>query len=200
MKKLLLVLCLVLATLMLLPSAASASTPTLKQLAQTVASLQKQVTSLKSQLTKAKSVLALAPYVSLNRSAVNGVAGPNVVFKGCNLQVKSKTSESDKTGTGNLIVGWNDNPPTTPRGYRSGSNNLVCGDNQTFTSIGCFLAGGSNRASAELAAVSGGFNNTASNAEAAVSGGANNVASGFLSVVSGGNTISASTINGWGHP
>ena len=200
MKKLLLVLCLVLATVMLLPSVASASTPTLKQLAQTVASLQKQVTSLKSQLTKARSVLALAPYVSLNRSAVNGVAGPNVVFKGCNLQVKSKTSESTIDGTGNLIVGWDDNPSTTPSGYRSGSNNLVCGDNQTFTSIGCFLAGGNNTASAEQAAVSGGFANTASNSGATVSGGANNVASGYLSVVSGGNTIAASTINGWGHP
>ena len=200
MKKLLLVLCLVLATVMLLPSVASASTPTLKQLAQTVASLQKQVTSLKSQLTKARSVLALAPYVSLDRSAVNGVAGPNVVFKGCNLQVKSKTSESTIDGTGNLIVGWDDNPSTTPSGYRSGSNNLVCGDNQTFTSIGCFLAGGNNTASAEQAAVSGGFANTASNSGATVSGGANNVASGYLSVVSGGNTIAASTINGWGHP
>ena len=200
MKKLLLVLCLVLATVMLLPSVASASTPTLKQLAQTVASLQKQVTSLKSQLTKARSVLALAPYVSLNRSAVNGVAGPNVVFRGCNLQVKSKTSESTIDGTGNLIVGWDDNPSTTPSGYRSGSNNLVCGDNQTFTSIGCFLAGGNNTASAEQAAVSGGFANTASNSGATVSGGANNVASGYLSVVSGGNTIAASTINGWGHP
>ena len=200
MKKLLLVLCLVLATVMLLPSVASASTPTLKQLAHTVASLQKQVTSLKSQLTKARSVLALAPYVSLDRSAVNGVAGPNVVFKGCNLQVKSKTSESTIDGTGNLIVGWDDNPSTTPSGYRSGSNNLVCGDNQTFTSIGCFLAGGNNTASAEQAAVSGGFANTASNSGATVSGGANNVASGYLSVVSGGNTIAASTINGWGHP
>jgi len=200
MKKLLLVLCLVLATVMLLPSVASASTPTLKQLAQTVASLQKQVTSLKSQLTKARSVLALAPYVSLDRSAVNGVAGPNVVFRGCNLQVKSKTSESTIDGTGNLIVGWDDNPSTTPSGYRSGSNNLVCGDNQTFTSIGCFLAGGNNTASAEQAAVSGGFANTASNSGATVSGGANNVASGYLSVVSGGNTIAASTINGWGHP
>ena len=200
MKKLLLVLCLVFATVVLLPSVASASTPTLKQLAQTVASLQKQVTSLKSQLTKAKCVLALAPYVSLNRSAVNGVAGPSVVFKGCNLQVKSKTSESTIDGTGNLIVGWNDNPSTTPKGYRSGSNNLVCGDLQTFTSFGCFLAGRNNTASAEGAAVSGGFNNTASNSDATVSGGANNVASGYLSVVSGGNTIAASTINGWGHP
>jgi hypothetical protein len=200
MKKLLLVLCLVLATVMLLPSVASASTPTLKQLAQTVASLQKQVTSLKSQLTKARSVLALAPYVSLNRSAVNGVAGPNIVFKGCNLQVKSKTSESTIDGTGNLIIGWDDNPSSALSGYRSGSNNLVCGDNQTFTSFGCFLAGGNNTATASMAAVSGGFNNTASNSEATVSGGANNVASGYLSVVSGGNGITASTINGWGHP
>ena len=200
MKKLLLDLCLVLATVLLLPSVAGASTPTLKQLAKTVAALQKQVTSLKSQLTKARSVLALAPYVSLDRSAVNGVAGPNVVFRGCNLQVKSKTGETDTTGTGNLIVGWDDNPSSTPSGYRSGCNNLVCGNRQIFTTFGCFLAGGDNTASASLAAVSGGLYNTASNSEATVSGGANNVASGYLSVVSGGNGIAASAINGWGHP
>ena len=75
MKKLLLVLCLVLTTVLVLPGVASASTPTLKQLAKTVAALQKQVTSLKSQLTKAKSVLAVAPYVSLDRSAVNVLLG-----------------------------------------------------------------------------------------------------------------------------
>jgi hypothetical protein len=42
-KKLIPILCLALTTAVLLPAAASASTPTLKQLARTVAALQKKV-------------------------------------------------------------------------------------------------------------------------------------------------------------
>lgn len=202
MKKLVLALTVALCVILVLPALASASTPTLKQLAKTVAALQKKVnaqaktiTSLKGQLTSAKHVLQLAPYVSVAQGAMNGVPGPNIVFRGANVQIKSATGEDDTTGTGNLIVGWNDNPSSLTTGYRSGSNNLVSGDNQTFTSYGCFLAGGYNTATASLASVSGGFGNTASNSEATVSGGANNVASGWLSVVSGGNSNDASGMN-----
>ena len=202
MKKLVLALTLALCVMLVQPALASASTPTLKQLARTVAALQKKVnaqaktiTSLKGQLTSAKPVLQLAPYVSVARGAMNGVSGPNIVFRGANVQVKSATGEDDTTGTGNLIVGWNDNPSAFTTGYRSGSNNLVSGDNQTFTSYGCFLAGGYNTVGASLASVGGGLDNTASNSEATVSGGANNVASGWLSAVSGGNSNAASGMN-----
>ena len=204
MKKLVLALTLTLCVMLVQPALASASTPTLKQLAKTVAALQKKVnaqaktiTSLKGQLTSAKHVLQLAPYVSVTRGALNGVFGPNIVFRGANVQIKSTTREDDTTGTGNLIVGWNDNPSSFTTGYRSGSNNLVSGDTQTFASYGCFLAGGNNTATftAALASVTGGFDNTASDSEATVSGGANNVASGYYSVVSGGNGNTASNFN-----
>ncbi|MEI6726748.1 MAG: hypothetical protein WCN81_11070, partial [Actinomycetes bacterium] len=123
MKKLLLVLCLVLTTVLFVPSVASASTPTLKSLAKAVAALQKKVnaqaTTIASQnatisalqttvaghtttLASAAPLLAIAPYVSLNAGAINGVKGPNIVFTGANVQIKSATSESDASGTGNL--------------------------------------------------------------------------------------------------
>jgi hypothetical protein len=230
MKKLLLVLCLALTTVLVLPNVASASTPTLKQLAKTVASLQKQVTTLKSQLAHAKSVLALAPYVSVTQTAINGVKGPNLVFKGCNLQIKSPTGQTDTSGLGNLIVGWDDSPPSMPSGYRTGSNNLVCGDLNGFTSHGGFVAGGANNvtglstsvcggsgntasgyqtsvsggennvASDYHASVSGGLNNSATGYDALVSGGYGNTASGTEASVSGGNGITASATYGWGHP
>ena len=202
MKKLMLALTLALSVMLLQPALASARTPTLKQLAKTVAALQKKVnaqaktiTSLNGRLASAQHVLQLAPYVSVTQGAVNGVAGPSIVFRGANVQIKSATGEDDTTGTGNLVVGWDDNPFSFTTGYRSGSNNLVTGDNQTFTSYGCFLAGGGNTAAASLASVGGGTSNTASDSEAAVSGGANNVASGYLSVVSGGNGNSAGGMN-----
>ena len=228
MKKLLLVTCLALATVLLLPAMAGASTPTLKQLAKTVAALQKKVnaqatkitaqgatitsqgakiaalstdlagaqsaisalqkapvvgvsqtqfdtlattvttaqgdigalkTSVGSLTTKlaadeatlsqhtalfnyAASVIAIAPYVSLDMNAMNGVTGPNIVFKGANVHVMSSTSETDTSGTGNLIVGWATLPTgTLPSPFRSGSNNLMVGDAGNYTSYGGFVAG-----------------------------------------------------------
>jgi hypothetical protein len=229
-KKLLLVLCLTAFTgVLLLPAAASASTPTLRQLARTVATLQKKVKAQAATISSQSStiaalsskvaadeatiggqgssitalqnsnVMALNAYLSVTAAggsgAINGVTGPNIVFKGANVQVMSAVSESDTSGTGNLIVGWNDAPSGAPAGYRSGSNNLVCGDDQTFTSYGCFLAGSYNTASGSLTSINGGLNNTASTPQAVVSGGANNVASGWLSVVSGGNSNHATGMN-----
>ena len=54
--------------------------------------------------------MALAPYVSVTGSALNSVPGPNVVLQGCNLNLRSTTSEDGTSGLGNLIVGWDDNP------------------------------------------------------------------------------------------
>ena len=200
MKKFTLTLCLVLTAVLVLPSVASAKTPTLKSLAKTVAALQKKVsaqattiagqgtkiTALSSDLQMAKQaiasqattltsaapLLAIAPYVSLNAGAMNGVVGPNVVFKGCNVHVMSKTSETDASGTGNLIVGWDDlRPAPLPSPWRTGSNNLVAGNEQNFTSLGGFVAGDWNSVSGWYSSVGGGAQNAAEGAYTSVSGG-----------------------------
>lgn len=152
-------------------------------------------------LSDAASLLAIAPYVSLNAGIMNGVTGPNIVFQGANVHVRSTTSEADGSGTGNLIVGWDDDPGYKPSGYRSGSNNLVCGLWNSFFSYGGFVAGAQNETSGDFASVSGGYGNkasgyfasvsgglgnTASEEEASVSGGAYNVANGLEASVSGG--------------
>ena len=216
MKKLLLVPCLVLTTVLFLPSVARASTPTLKSLAKTVAALQKEVASQSNtiatltsklsadevtiaaqgqKLSDAASLLAIAPHVSLNASAINGVTGPNIVFKGANVQIKSATSESDASGTGNLIVGWDNDPTSTPVGYRSGSNNLICGDRSSFRSHGGFVAGCLNTISDQFASVSGGYHNAASYDWASVTGGEYNTASGEDASVSGGNGNQATALD-----
>jgi hypothetical protein len=245
MKKLIVMLMLVSCCLLLIPATASASKPTLKSLARSLATLQKTVqgqaatiASLSSGLSDAKAtiatqsttisslssklsadeatitseaatlataapVLALCPYVSVTGSAINGVAGPNVVFKGCNLQIKSATSEDDTSGLGNLIVGWNDESPDVS--FRTGSNNLVCGDQNNFNSYGSFLAGCNNATQDPCCSVSGGYgNNTVGNyasvsggsgnmagngACTSVTGGQNNCAFGYGSTVSGGESV-----------
>jgi hypothetical protein len=229
MKKLVVTLMLALCCLLLTPALASASKPTVKSLAKSLAALQKtvksQATTIASQggtiaslsgdlatakqsiatlqstvadqgakLTAAAPLLAIAPYVSLTAGAMNGVAGPNVVFQGVNLHVRSSASEDDTSGLGNLIVGWDNDPPVPLSGYRSGSNNLVCGDLNSFLNNGSFLAGQDNVCREEYASVSGGYNNTASGVVASVSGGDNNIASGLMTSISGG-AFNHATIN-----
>jgi hypothetical protein len=125
-------------------------------------------------------LFALAPYVSVTQSTLNGVVGPNIVFQGANVHVRSGNWEQEMSGIGNLIVGWDEAPLTTTQ--RGGSNNLVVGDMNNFQAYGCFLAGNGN-------AVGGAF--------ASVSGGMNNTAAGFGSSVSGGQSVTEGTYGGW---
>jgi len=236
MKKLLLAVLVCALVLLAATATAGAKTPTLKSLAKTVAALQKKVAAQAKTITRlntivaghtqtlanAASLLAIAPYVSLHSEALNGVAGPNVVFQGCNVHVRSSTDEYHASGLGNLIVGWDDPPLSLPSQYRTGSNNLVVGVSNNFTSVGGFVAGGYNeisgifcsvlgdgnvasnnfasvsggilnRATGVGASVSGGFLNTAANYCASVSGGKHNSAAGQYSSVSGGGGDTPST-------
>lgn len=193
MRKLVVLLLVALGLLLVTPTVASASTPTLGSLAKAVAALQKQVNTqkgeiktLSAKLAKAKSVLALAPYVKLDRSAVNGVKGPNIIFHSVNLQIRSKSGEVDSSGLGNLVVGWDITPYELSSPFRTGSNNLVVGASNNFTSSGCFVAGNDNTVSGPFATVGGGNGNTASGTLSSVSGGDSNVASGDTSHVSAG--------------
>ena len=136
--------------------------------------------------TKEANVFALAKYLTVDPNAENGVAGPNVVFHDCNVTVRSSTSEGDGSGLGNLIVGWDVIPETPAGGYRSGDNNLVVGNENSFMSYGGFVAGFRNTTDDRDATVSGGEYNIANGAFSSVSGGHSNTASGNGASVSGG--------------
>ena len=150
----------------------------------TIGALQTKVSADSTAITALKSspVMALDPYVTVSAAAINGMVGPTVVLQGVNLQVRSTTSEGDTSGLGNLIVGWNDSPSTVPTPFRTGSNNLVVGDVNNFTSYGGFAAGLLSSVTAPYASVSGGSSNTAS---------------GYASSVSGGLGITASADTSW---
>lgn len=193
MRKLIVLILVALGLLMVTPAVASASTPTLKSLAKTVAALQKrvntqkvQIKALKTELASAQPVLALAPYVSVTSDTMNGVIGPNIVFKGANVHIQSTSSESDTSGLGNLIIGYDGPPTSPPAGYRDGSNNLIVGGENAFSSYGCFVAGMHNTVSGPWASVSGGTYNVANTYWASVSGGDSNLASGQRASVGGG--------------
>jgi hypothetical protein len=169
---------------------------------QTIGDLSTRLTAAETKLSSAASILAIAPYVSLHTEVMNYVKGPNIVFQGANVHVRSSSVENDNSGLGNLIVGWDDVPGgTLPNPFRTGTNNLVAGDYNNFTNYGCFVdgylnsvsglyssvsGGGYSSASNQYASVSGGYRNTASGDSASATGGYYNVADGHYGSVSGG--------------
>lgn len=126
-------------------------------------------------------------------------SGQDVVFTGVNVHVRNGTGSTYETlnGLGNLIVGYNKDYFENDR---TGSHNLVIGDEHTYSSSGGFVAGIENTISGPYSSVCGGVRNTASSEASHVSGGVNNTASWWFSSVTGGqgNTASghASTASG----
>ena len=129
----------------------------------------------------------------------SGVGGkPTVEFSGVNVQIVSGSGSTSGTvnGEGNLIIGYAENPSGHAQ---TGSNDLIVGTNDGWTSFGELVAGNGNVAKASFAAAFG-ANNTASGfgsfvtghqnralgAESAVVGGASNTAAAFYSSVFGG--------------
>jgi hypothetical protein len=111
--------------------------------------------------------------------------GTTLQFSGINVQVVSGAGATDAAanGKGNLIVGYN---KATHGQTRTGSHNLIVGDEHEFTSYGSFVAGFQNTVSGTFASVSGGTGNTASGTYTSVTGGDANVASGLEASVSAG--------------
>jgi len=168
---------------LLIPARAEAQSPTVKQLLARVAALEATVAALQAKLA----------CVSVDDNPINGLAGPQFIFEGCNVHVRSGSGATDDggtlTGLGNLVIGYNE-PRLTRDGPdetgRTGSHNLIVGREHKYSSFGGFVAGMRNTVSGEEASVSGGSFNTASAQNASVSGGFDNTASGDLSSVSGG--------------
>lgn len=139
------------------------------------------------------------PYM---KYVASGVAGsPTVIFSGVNVEVNSGAGKTDAAvnGLGNLVIGYDENEPPAKQ---TGSNDLVLGEKQTFTSYGGIVDGFENAITGPFASVSGGAGNTASGEFASVSGGGDNTASGEHASVSGGvsnfATGQASSVSGGG--
>src|SRR5437870_2701652 len=89
------------------------------------------------------------------------VQGTDLIVKGCNVHIRNgdPSEKTDvKNGLGNLIIGYN---APTPGQDRTGSHNLVIGDEHTYSSTGGLVAGFQNRLFGSSASVTGGFDNTA---------------------------------------
>ena len=98
-------------------------------------------------------------------------ATDSVVFSGANVYVRSGGGATDAAvnGLGNLIVGYGTDEGTSDD--RTGSHNLVIGDDHAWSSYAGLVAGYANTLSGPYASVTGGWANTASGQRASVSGG-----------------------------
>ena len=166
--------------------------------------LQSQIDKLKKQVNKLQAKLA---YMRVEDAPINGLAGPHVIFEGCNVHVRSGSGDSsdgtfdldareaipDTTplGLGNLLVGYNEEAPAKSGG-RGGSHNLIIGARHSYPNVGGLVLGQASTISGAFATVTGGIENTSNGAYSSVSGGIENTASGIYSSVSGGFDNSAS--------
>jgi len=108
-----------------------------------------------------------------------------ILISGANVQIVNGSGQTDSTnGTGNLIVGYQEQDPNGDN--RTGSHNVVVGQLHDYSSYGGLVVGQNNRISGTYATVTGGHANVASGDRASVSGGALNVASGPNSSITGG--------------
>jgi hypothetical protein len=152
--------------------------------------LNSQVTTLQFQVS------ALRSNVSALQTLLNGVTRPSpntLLFSDLNLQVVNGTGSTDASpnGLGNLILGYNLGPAED----KTGSHDLVIGDNNTYTNTSGIVSGNGNTLSGQYALASGkgniagdtsfatGFNNTAR--AGSVATGSNNTASGDDSFATG---------------
>ena len=120
-------------------------------------------------------------------------AAMSTIFSGCNLFVNNDSgntasivSNAAGEGLGNLIVGYNSTGHRLGNDVRTGSHNLIVGDDNNYSSYGGIAAGRFATISGIYASVLGGYGNTASGDTATVSGGDSNTASGRNAAVSGG--------------
>jgi hypothetical protein len=134
----------------------------------------------------------LAAYVSVEAGAIDGLAGPHVIFTGANVHVRSGAGDSlTANGRGNLIVGYNELYYSGPA-ERGGSHNVVIGLGHRYNFGTGLVAGYVNRLGDMAASVSGGAGNEAANFASSVTGGSNNRAIGSHSTVTAGDSNTAS--------
>lgn len=128
-----------------------------------------------------RTLFSILPHLSFVSAGVGGK--PTIRFRGVNVQVVNGVgATASVNGTGNLVVGYDENPAGRPQ---TGSHDLIVGRNQSFTGYGELLGGFGNKTSGSYAAALGNSNNAAG-AFAAVTGGADNSAKDPFSSIGGG--------------
>jgi hypothetical protein len=118
-------------------------------------------------------VPGLEKYVFIETGDKNGVSGPHLVFRGVNVHIQSGFGATVDTTThlGNLIIGYNERPSGNVGVNRSGSHNLVGGNNNEFNSSGGLVFGTNNKLFGPFSSILGGDTNSLTGMYSTVYGG-----------------------------
>lgn len=162
-----------------------------------VSELETELESTQATLAAVEETLATATAALAGMEAIlAGVTRSQntIVMSGVNLQVVDGTGATagPTNGLGNVIVGYNERDASQAR---TGSHNLVVGEQHAYSSFGGIVAGERNTISARAACVVGGQQNVASGIYSSVSGGSESVAGGPYSSVGAGYRNAASGTN-----
>lgn len=85
------------------------------------------------------------------------VTGTDIVFSGANLYLNNGSGDqATANNLGNLVVGYN--PPGSGSPSRSGSHNLILGEEQAYSATGAIISGSKNTVAAKNASVIAGYN------------------------------------------
>lgn len=117
--------------------------------------------------------------------------GNEVIITGANLNLRNGTgfTYQQLNGLGNLVVGYNESRASG--NTRTGSHNVILGFNQNYSAAGAFMSGAVNNSSNHFASVIGGTGNTSGGIYSVVVGGYDNQATGGWSAVLGGQGVRA---------
>jgi len=168
-----------------------------------VATLEALVATLQLELAAAQSDLAAQSALLAGVSRLNdpNTGQDTFRFEDMNVQIVNGAGTTySVTGTGNLIIGYNEfrrnpqdcYPPVDCGNWRSGSHNLVGGSGNNYTSFGGAVVGIFNETSGPFASISGGALNTSSGLFSSISGGDFNIANAEGTSISGGSHNTAS--------
>lgn len=143
-----------------------------------------------------------------NKTQFVSISSGEMFVKGTNLHIENGIADPGVdaggfilprtfNGKGNLIIGYNESRGVFGTDMRTGSHNLIIGDDNNYASEGGQVVGFFNTISSNYASVSGGRGNTASGRLSSISGGAQNTADGGFASISGGLSLTQSIQVGW---
>ena len=144
----------------------------------------------------------LSDYVTVDANTHSVVfSGANVYFQSGSGNTDDGVSQGDSlVGLGNLIIGYNEAAGTETR---TGSHNLIIGDEHSYEGFAGLVAGKQNHIQGEYSSVVGGKGNTVSGNYSSICGGFENISSGNHASVLGGyqneTANSFTTISGGGN-
>ncbi|MCO4771532.1 MAG: hypothetical protein KDA24_15980 [Deltaproteobacteria bacterium] len=173
-------------TAMLCADAASASNPICQRLATTENRVAEHADAVVSLDVAMESVGQRVEYNERTLSPMDyDPSTKTVTLTGVNLQVRNGTGSTagEGDGTGNLIVGWNEQDDND---NRDGSHNVVIGSFHAYENHSGLAVGVDHALLGDGGAVLGGEANTVAGAGSVVVGGQDNSIFGMSSVVAGG--------------